>query len=90
MYRPNSDLRAALAQVLWKLRSNTSTHADCPVNNGSVNKPHDTTENKCLEELNTLVHSQIKVFLDEDAIYPTDHDNIEIIKLIDKMHPKLW
>ena len=45
---------------------------------------------KCLEELNALLHSQIKTFLAKNTASPQDHDNIDIDSLIDKMNPKIW
>ena len=75
MYRPNIDLPPALAQALWR-----ATNFTMMPKTDTTATPQNTHE-ECVEELNTLIHSQIQTILAANAIAPFDHDSIDVNKL---------
>ena len=90
IYRPNTDLRPTLAKALWSVRNISRCG---PLDSNSATPSNEAPEKcveKCLAEVNAMVHSQIKALLAKNALSPVDHDCLNIEKIIQEMDPNLW
>ena len=89
LYRPQVDLRPALAQALWRSK-NISTQSTNENYTSSNTKLYNvTSDTELLRELNTQINYQIKEVLSKDAVAVVNHDQIDINHLIDEIPPKL-
>ena len=82
IYRPNSDLRPALAQALWRLRNSTGTVAS-----GTANPPD---HREVLDDLNTRACSHVASCVSKYEHQPFDFLDLDIDKEIESTDPKLW
>ena len=84
IYRPNVDLRPALAQALWRIRSTGETaHSGAATCN-----PPDHRE--VLDDLNSRACSHIASYLSKCEQQPFDFLDLDIDKEIENTDTKLW
>ena len=82
IYRPNADLRPALAQALWQIRTSSETE---PL--GVANPPH---HREVLDDLNSRACSHIASYLSKCEKQPFNFLDLDIDKEIENTDPKLW
>ena len=82
IYRPNTDLRPALAQALWRIRTTGETASS------RVASPPD--HRQVLDDLNTRACSHITSYLSKYENEPFDFLDLDIDKEIENTDPKLW
>ena len=91
LYRPQVDLKPALAQALWRSQNIDTQSTNENYTSSSSTKLYNLTfDTELLRELNTQIHSQVKEVLSKDAVAVVNHDQIDINYLIDEIPPKLW
>ena len=91
MYRPNTDLKSALAQSLWQLRQKTKNESD-PT---STNPPTESVEEQLdqvelLNDLNSRACAQINSYTPRHSKEEFNFAEFNIDQQIGEIDPKLW
>ena len=89
IYRPNADLRPALAQALWRLRSkNITKECSSETNTSKSDDPQQYLN--VLDDLNTRACSHITSYLSKHNKQNFEFVDLDIDKEIEGTDPKLW
>ena len=89
IYRPNADLRPALAQALWRLRSKNITK-DCSSETDTSKSDDPQQYLNVLDDLNTRACSHITSYLSKRNKQNFEFVDLDIDKEIEGTDPKLW
>ena len=89
MYRPNADLRPALAQALWRLWSKNITK-ECSSETDTSNSDDPQQYLNVLDDLNTRACSHITSYLSKHNKQNFEFVDLDIDKKIEGTDPKLW
>ena len=90
LYRTNGDILATLATSLHKLSKSSHEDHDSHFGTQNLSLASSCNSQLVMDDLNSLVHQQIRKFLVADAREPYRFDKLEIDRLISEMDPTLW
>ena len=90
--RPNTDLIPILSKALWDIHTLKKRQTQNLTRNmqGTVEIDHSALPNHSIQDVNQLIHAEIRKLLQKDMESPFEHHSINLDKLIEETDQRLW